>query len=119
MDEKTVRKLRKYVRRWSWFVEAWGYKFDVFYCEGHDDMPSEAREHTDAITFTRWRYMEGEIHFNVKRMARHDDDRIEEIVVHELVHFLVAPVQESRNNVEISTTMIARSLKGARNAAKS
>ena len=80
-------------------------------CDGFDDMPDEADESTDAISFFNWPYLEGSIFFNLKRMAKKGDEEIESIVIHELCHFLLAPFQNNKKNAEISVTMIARTLK--------
>jgi hypothetical protein len=116
--EETTEKLRKYFHEWEWFVSSWGWKFSMNTCEGFDDMPEGADENTDAISFFNWPYLEGSVYFNLKRMAKKDNEEIESIVIHELCHFLVAPMQNSKSNTEITVTMIARTLKGLSDSQK-
>ena len=116
-DEAT-EKLRKYFHDWEWIVSHWGWKFSMNTCEGFDDMPDEADESTDAISFFNWPYLEGSIFFNLKKIAKKDDEEIEGIVIHELCHFLLAPMQRDKRDTEISVTMIARTLKGLNDSRK-
>jgi len=115
---ETTKKLKKYFRNWQWMVSHWGWKFSMNTCESFDDMPQEADENTDAISFFNWPYLEGSIFFNLKRMANKTDDEIEEVVIHELCHFFVAPMQRNKNDVEITVTMMSRTLKGLNDARK-
>ena len=105
------KKLRSRFKKWSYLVEHWGWKFDVYYCDSQEDMPQPG-EYADAITFMRWEYLEGSIYFNMKKLESKDDDELEYLVIHELSHFLLSPLQTSKNNLEISATMVARTIKG-------
>lgn len=112
--DRAMKLIKKYIKKWEYMVTHWGWKFNVNYCECYDDMPTEASEHTDAITFMIWNYLEGSIFFNLKRMARHDEEDIESVVIHELSHFLLAPVQTDADNLELAVTMVARTINGLR-----
>jgi predicted SprT family Zn-dependent metalloprotease len=48
----------------------------------------------------------------LRKIENYTDEEIESLVIHELCHFLVAPMQSNKNNSEITVTMIARILKG-------
>ena len=110
---EAVRRLKKQVKRWLYFVKHWGWKVTLFYCDGYEEMPEEADTTTTAITYCNWNYLEGCVYFNT-RLVKDDEDEIEALVVHELSHFLVSPMQTDKRNVEIAVSMIARTLTGLR-----
>lgn len=55
--------------------------------EGHDDYK------VTAITESRWQYLQAKIKWYLPSAVRHDDEVIEKVLVHELVHVLLAPEQ--------------------------
>jgi len=46
-----------------------------------------------ATTESRWQYMQGIIKWYLPSAVRHDDQTLEKVLVHELVHILLAPEQ--------------------------
>lgn len=111
--KEAVKRLRKYLNYWMYFVKHWGWKVTLYFCDGYEEMPDEADPTTTAITYCTWPYLEGKVYFNT-RLVKDDENWIEELVIHELSHFLVAPMQSDKRNLEISVSMIARTLKGLR-----
>jgi predicted SprT family Zn-dependent metalloprotease len=71
-----------------------------------------------AATVSDFRYLHATIHVNVNMCKSSDEDEIEYIVIHELVHLLVSPLQESSETtpLEYTVTSIARIMQGLRYA---
>lgn len=66
-----------------------------------------------------WRYHSGSIHLYLPVIKELDDDGLEEVIVHELSHLLVAPMAVNMDDLnsnyqldimEFCTTMVARAL---------
>jgi len=111
--EKTAGKIRAYFKKWEWIVVKWGWKFDVNYCDCVEDMPEKASYRAAGITFCDWQYLEADIYINVKIASELSDEKIEYIVLHELTHLLLSPMQDTIDNVEMCATTIARVIKMA------
>jgi len=106
-----TEKIRYYFAKWEWFVIKWGWRFDVNYCESYEDMPSDASYSAAALAFSEWQYLTAQIYINIKKVSTMNDSDIEYMVVHELTHLLLAPMQDSVDNEEMSATTIARIIK--------
>ena len=110
-EEKTgdvTEKIRAYFKKWEWIVLKWGWKFDVNYRDSYDDMPEGTGEDAAAIVFAKWLYLQADIYINVKKVSSLEDKEIEYMVVHELTHLLVSPLQEDLDNAEMCVTTISR-----------
>jgi hypothetical protein len=76
---------------------------------------------TAARCHTRWQYRKANIRFYMPTCAELDDTELEWVVVHELSHVLVAPIEDySDSNTaqmsEYAVECVARALLFARNA---
>lgn len=49
--------------------------------------------HTTACTETRWQYLQAKIKWYLPSLVRHDERTVEAVLVHELVHVLLAAEQ--------------------------
>lgn len=108
-QKRAMKRIKKVVEDWKWIVTRYGWQFDVYYCRA-DEYPDEVSEGGTGIVYSQFQYLEGSIYFNLDKMKRFDERRIEDIVVHELVHLLLRPLQESEDNVEYTTQSVARVL---------
>ena len=64
----------------------------VFLDSYHGDDGEEDFKVT-AITESRWQYMQARVKWYLPSAARHDNDELEKVLVHELSHVLLAPEQ--------------------------
>ena len=97
-------------------VEHYGWKLTVCYCDGVEDMPGEFSGDAAAGTLVQFKYLEATVYVNLKRCEGIGESQVEYIVVHELVHLLVSPLQESSETtpLEYSVTCLARVIQGLR-----
>lgn len=117
---RTMKTVRKYVRKWSWMVTKWGWQFDVFYHDRYEDLShedwGEFSENTAAFVRGSFQYLQGSMHVILEHFVEMDEAGIEAMVVHELSHFLVFPLQESQL-AEYTVETISRVLLMAHNGA--
>lgn len=99
-------------------IEHYGWKLTVRYVDSLDDMPDGTSSDCAASTTADFKYLEAVITVNLKRCNDMKEKEIEYVVVHELVHLLVSPLQESSEitPLEYTVTTIARILQGLRKA---
>lgn len=98
MKEKQAKKLaRKYFKWWSeWLGLRYGLikLFFVDYIEEHEGdgvfiIPDCAGKcHTD------WRYQETQIEISIKKICQLDEEGIERVIVHELMHVFLNEMRE-------------------------
>lgn len=107
------------VERWKPVI-AYGWRLDVAWSRGPFQVGGAIdAECVGAIGYA-WDYLEATVTFDLAQCETLSDERIEEVVVHELSHLLVAPAVESGSRSvllsrkEHMTTLIARSLLAAR-----
>lgn len=103
--------IRKFLKKWKYIVKSYGYDYDVYWHDNGHSMP-KGYEDDPACTKSWPHYFQAAIHFNLFLFSNYSESEIEEMVVHELCHMLIAPVQRenTQDNVELSTTMISRML---------
>lgn len=103
---KPIKRIRKFVDKWSWILTSYGWKFDICYCDTIQDMPRDASDNAIAIAYPQFSYMTGKIYFNLDAVKNENDDYLEEIIIHEFTHFLLSPIHEGQE--EYATTTISR-----------
>lgn len=115
--------LKQQVERWSYLATSFGWKVTFYYCQPWElgIVPSVSADDVWAgVASGSWQYLRGHIYFNLNVMAEQNYQdtpaEVEAVVVHELVHLLLMPLQESADNKEYTTETIARVLLGLRNA---
>jgi hypothetical protein len=114
---EVVRMFGKQFKRWKYMIEHYGWRLTVCYHDSAEDMPEDSGYETCAITVTNFRYLEATIHVNLKRCEDLGEHDIEYVVIHELTHLLVSPLQESSEAtpLEYTVTCISRIFQGLRN----
>ena len=112
----TRSSIHKQFRRWVYMVKAYGWKLTVLYHSCGEDMPADASAECCACTLMDFKYLEASVHVNLKMCEDLDEHKLEYIVIHELTHLLVSPLQESSEitPLEYTVTSIARILQGLR-----
>jgi predicted SprT family Zn-dependent metalloprotease len=77
-------------------------------------------EQTQATTNTTWYYREATMTWHLPKLALLEDDELENVVVHELVHILLDPIHPEgdgiNHHLEYATECLARALLAARKA---
>ena len=115
LDAQTER-VRKFVKKWAHIVTHWGWKFEMKYVACFDDMPSgTTSDEVAMITFPLSAYLRGDIYANLRVCSQLTDDVLEEVVVHELTHLLLAPLvlePTSEQAKERTCTILARCILG-------
>lgn len=110
-NEKQIDRIKKYAFKWRWIVTELGWKFDMLYCNDYDDMPRDTTDRmTVAKTFMQFDYLSADIYFNLEVVSDLEDEPLEEVIVHELTHMLICPIQENYHLDEYTATTISRVL---------
>jgi predicted aminopeptidase len=112
--KRQIKRMRDLVAKWAEPMGLLWWKIDVVYYGGYDECkqlfsdPKSANRETVAITDASWKYLEATIEVNLQRVARMDDDKLEEVVVHELAHVLVNEMREEGDEHEerVVTTVV-------------
>lgn len=98
-------------------VKHYGWRLTVHYCDSMEDMPEEFQtESCAAGTVVHFKYLEASMYVNLRMCVHMNEEEIEYVVVHELTHLLVAPLQESSEStpLEYTVTSLARIFMGLR-----
>lgn len=116
--EQAREIMQGYIDDWAYLVTSYGWKFDVVWCPNGHGMPGDTSRWCVGYTSTYHQYLSATIYFNLYLCAQKSKEELEEILVHELTHLLLAPMQadNSADNTERCTTMVSRLLVGLRNA---
>lgn len=115
--EKERRRVRKLWDKWFRPIGMGWWQVDLSWARERDeDEPATA-----GLTTTNWQYRTAHVTFFLPSTAELNDEKLEEVVVHELVHILCGPIQdmstdERREITEHTVTTIARSLIWSREA---
>lgn len=114
--KETIAEYKRQFKRWTYMIEHYGWKLTVCYCDSIEDMPPGSTFEANACTIANFKYLEATIYVNLKQSEGIDEHGIEYIVIHELVHLLVSPLQESSETtpLEYTVTSIARIMQGLR-----
>ena len=113
--EKTQKLFNRFFKKWSDIVDKYGWEVSVVYCFCVEDMPESLSYSCNAGTFSTFKYLEATIYVNLRRSEGLSPEKIEYIVVHELVHLLINPIQLDSvpiDGIEYVVTTIARALLG-------
>jgi len=115
-NAEVLRVFKRQFKRWTYMVKHYGWKLTMYYYDCHEDMPKEAGEDCIGYTVINFKYLEAVIYINLKKGHDMDEKEIEYVVIHELTHLLVSPLQESSEitPLEYTVTSIARIFQGLR-----
>jgi len=111
------RLIRKHIKRWRYLATSYGWKFDVYYADNGHVMPKDM-DACYAATNYKSEYLDADIWFNLSLCSELDEKGIEETVIHELTHLVIAPIdfeEEQRKELERVVTMVSRLFMGLRN----
>lgn len=108
-DQK--KRVESLIRKWFKPIGMGWWQVDFHY----ERERSEQDSTTIGMTTSNWQYRTGDITFFLPTCAEIEDHKLEEAIVHELTHILVAPLQDvssdaSRDITEFTVTSIARAL---------
>lgn len=113
MKDRTVKQLHavlnKYVKKWKTqlFLGVWEVSFNIRdYLKGGDDGTCTA-----ATCDAQWKYFEAFLNFSFEEMRGLEEEEIEKIVIHEMMHIVVNELREEgidhEERVVSHLTMIA------------
>jgi len=95
MDESERRLVRE-KKRCTRFVKMWRerlglshWRIDHTYHDGPFLVDGALDSEATASCLARWQYQSASLNFNVRETEQLDDERLEEVVIHELGHILV------------------------------
>jgi hypothetical protein len=115
------RRLRRLEKRWTaalglqrWRIQSHYHRDDQWFHDWDADDPVPA-----GLTRTRWEYREATIHWHMPAIAEWNDDDLENVVVHELMHIMIQTVVDGlveggevteigRRHIELAATELAR-----------
>lgn len=109
--------IRKHLKRWRYLATSYGWKFDVYYADNGHAMPKN-KNACYAATNYRSEYLDADIWFNLFLCSDLTEKALEEVVVHELTHLVISPIdfdESQRKDLERVTTMVSRLFIGLRN----
>lgn len=82
------------VDRWRGLLGMHGWRINRSFHDGQYVMPDGRVSIAPASSHVKWEYLYAHLDFNVEEMAGMDDARVEEIVVHELMHVMVNEMRD-------------------------
>jgi enoyl reductase-like protein len=89
----------------------------------HKRLDSADVDDADAVAFTRttWQYESASIHWHVPKVCCYTDDELDWVMVHELCHVLLDPMEQYVKDVhlkdrEFAVTRVAKAVLSAYNA---
>jgi hypothetical protein len=113
MENKTEKEklFSKCVSDWSKITWAGWWHIDVCYFDEHEYYKQEGlSDGSLAVCSTDWRYMHATIRVNSDKLQEIENEDIEEIAVHEMMHiFLNEMREEGIDHEERVATFLARS----------
>lgn len=95
--DKTTRMIKKAFHRWARPLGLLWWHIDTIYYDDHAEIVDRflrGDETVAARTYADWRYMTARIEINLIAFSKMDQDEIERVVVHELIHILVNEMRE-------------------------
>lgn len=93
--EKLKKRINDLVHEWRHLMKLDRMRINCTFDRSYSSEPAGMAALT---TMDRWKYLEFDIHWFLPTLAEYDDpEDLEQVVVHELVHVLLAPI--SRNMV--------------------
>ena len=108
------QRIQKAFKKWAWLVNSYGWKFTVKYVMGTENMPDGCVHSTTAATSSRWEYLIGNVYVNLIACEDETDDAIERMVIHELMHMIVSPIETETKENEYVVTSLERIIYGMR-----
>ncbi len=115
--EATERAILRLVREWEPLLDLPGVAVEHRF---HDTFLDPANpDATCAQAVTRWQYREAVIHWYLPGAVRQTSDELENTLVHEYVHIMLAPTHDrlkagSEEHDELATENVARALLATR-----
>lgn len=115
--ERTEATIRRLVKEWEPLLDLPGVAVEHRF---HNTFLDPANpDATCAQAVTRWQYREAVIHWYMSGAVRQTRDELENTLVHEYVHIMMAPVHErlkagSEEHDELATENVARALLATR-----
>lgn len=114
--ERLKRRIDKYMTKWQGPMGLRWFKITTFY-----ERAERQKHPTTGATTTmdRWQYHDFDIVWYLPQLTDLSDENLEEIVVHELCHVLLAPISfvaegehsdDAANIMEMVTTMTQKAL---------
>lgn len=106
--ENAKKRFEKYAEKWHPLMQMGWY--DIRYEYHRDFFPDDVD--TVAITNSSWIYRRAKIDVSMRKIHELDDAQVEDVVVHEFAHIVLAPVtqdqpEEWHEQVEYTTQTIA------------
>lgn len=106
--EETKQRLERYLKKWHPLLQMGFFQLKYQYIRGLCTDDSQ----TCAVTNTHWVYRRAHITWFIEKLASLSDAELEDIVVHEFCHVLLAPVtqdqpEEWHEQVEFTTQTMA------------
>lgn len=104
------RRVHRLFSKWRTNLGLDRWRFYVEYASEPLVLNGRYETNINAMTSVgEWPYMSATITFNVDNIAQMDDHRLEETVIHELLHLFFAPFKGSEDVEELMITQLARS----------
>ncbi len=108
----------KYFKKWQWTLDNLGWNVGVEYLDNGDDMPGDGAE-AYAVVQAQFAYLSAVISVNLKKSKTLSLKEVEEVVVHEICHVLLAPLEvEPGRDLEYTVTSISRIMCGITGVSK-
>ncbi len=108
-------KMKKLSFVWAERLGLSWYRINFEWVRDHAYEKGSDRRDTAGECSASWQYREATVTFYLEKLAAFSDEVIEETIVHELSHVLIAPIQDfSSDNAsqmtEFTTTMVAKAV---------
>ena len=118
--EKQIQRVRYLVEKWATPLGLrWWNDIEWVYHDGDDSSWQRENNQTSLmITNVRWEYLWAHIDVNLAAVAERTDDQLEQDVLHEMMHILLAEYQDSHelHHLERTCTRLAQAFQWVREA---
>jgi hypothetical protein len=109
--EPVVDRIRALAPLWQERMGLAHFEIEHVFLDSLDGEPGDGSDfHTTAVCEVRWQYLEAKIKWYLPSAVRHDPERLEETLVHELCHVLLAPEQSL---LDVKLDQLARDESGS------
>lgn len=114
--QATINKIKNYIQRWAGPAGFGWWSIEV----GFDPNTNQEDPQIIASTETLWEYRDAKIVFHLPICSTLTEKELEEAVVHEFCHILVASVQtteteDARARTELAVTNVSKAMVALRN----
>lgn len=87
--QREQRRITRFVKKWRQTLGLNQWRIEHTYHDGPFDVDGSTKSGAVGACTAHWEYQTAHLEFDVSELANYDDERVEEVVIHELMHAMV------------------------------